>query len=142
MREIKFRVWNKQSREWADFHSYRGELFPDREVYPQIWSLTNPDANDFFEVCQFTCLKDMNGKEIYEGDIVRAYTYFDEDEKELNESTVHKIIWGDDYPAFDMEPAPLEEYNSLQNFASIQPEGEKIEVIGNIYENPELLKEC
>src|SRR3954462_12149155 len=60
MREIKFRVWNKDKREWerhAIGMSTSGEL------------ITN--HNEDFELVQYTGLKDKDGREIYEGDIVR-----------------------------------------------------------------------
>ena len=81
-----------------------------------------------------------NDREIYEGDIVRVWIYQDEDEPELNESKVCKVVWcGDDYPAFDLEPSYAEESNSLSHIMA-GADGETIEVIGNIHENPELLK--
>jgi uncharacterized phage protein (TIGR01671 family) len=139
MRPIKFRAWQKTHKYLTFDISMRGSYDGT-----QIFYYTDPDdgirVDDGWVLMQFTGLHDKNGKEIYEGDIVKAYTYFDEEEKELCDSTVHEIVWGDDYPAFEMRPAPAEDCNSLQLFVSVQYDGERIEVIGNIHENPELVK--
>lgn len=72
-----------------------------------------------FELMQFTGLKDKNGKEIYEGDILE---YVERDWNKLKDLTVRCDVVFED-GAFK---------------PSIDPENS--EVIGNIYENPELLK--
>ncbi len=112
MREIKFKCWIKES---------------DEEVY----RMTEPV--DALEMClggmevidlmQYTGLKDKNGKEVYEGDIL------DDDSKnpfKINEMQDAQFTW-----------KMLKE-----NVSGIFPsdcEYEECKIIGNIYENPELL---
>lgn len=81
-------------------------------------------------VCEFTGLHDKSGREIFESDIVRCI-----DEGELD-GEIFKVSWqGEDYPAFDIDGFDGES-NGLSHFNAAGT----IEVIGNIFENPDLLK--
>lgn len=130
MREIKFRAFNKQCS-----CKSCGGTFTSWERLLKIRYTTNPDQpNNFFEdddyvLEQFTRLHDKNGKEIYEGDIIRIEEYSDV-------LPVHNaaVIFEDG--AFKVKGKYIHssiihymEGNSLPRF----------EVIGNIHENPELL---
>lgn len=83
-------------------------------------------------VGQFTGLKDHKGREIYEGDIVKVVSYGEES------FHVVKYMIDLDYPAFDLEPAMDGDFNSL-SYCMISIDT-KITVIGNIHDNPELLR--
>ena len=89
-----------------------------------------PISYDKVEIMQFTGILDKNGKEIYEGDIVSfGKDYFDVD-------MLGKVYWYDKTAGFfihrfDAE-GQIEEEVLISDY--------DIEVIGNIYENPELLE--
>jgi len=80
------------------------------------------DPNDVI-LMQCTGLKDKNGTLIYEGDIVK-----DQDGK------IYNIKWNDCYAYFVLWDSDDIEYYTFEEFNLT-----KLEVIGNIYENPELL---
>lgn len=126
MREIKFRVWNRQSKEYITGNRVRvdgdGLLYIDRIVVKSYFYPPHTRKNPWFIVEQFTGLKDKNGTEIYEGDILI------DDTGEPIEYWVVKFSNG----GFVGECAGVTEH--LFELANL-------EVVGNVHENPELLEE-
>ena len=130
MREIKFRVWCKQTEEMHAVERLgfdNGELWyiedEDRETEPPYF----PDRNDSV-LMQYTGLKDKNGKEIYEGDILT---------KVKNSSLDLYVSWCQDECYYDLRSLSGVPFKKLTKNNVI-----KSEVIGNIYENAELLEEA
>lgn len=126
---IKIRVWDKVTKFWLKKYT----LHPTDDglaVSSQgVWCTGD------VEVSQFTGLHDKNGKEIYEADIIRI------EDDYADVSTVHTVEYGVGYgyPAFKFSPQLECECNG---FSYVIQGGEAtIEVIGNIYENPELLEQ-
>jgi uncharacterized phage protein (TIGR01671 family) len=120
-REIKFRAWGKYDKKMVvvkanDFQSIDGRLFVH-------------DA----ELMQFTGLKDRNGKEIYEGDIV-ARTLGSE--LWSNE----EVFWSNELASWRACEVGKGRVHRMDLHAESESGGYQYEVIGNIYENPELLK--
>ncbi|MEE0865539.1 MAG: YopX family protein [Clostridia bacterium] len=116
MREIKFRLWNDYDKKMLNW-SYLLE-----RNLANIFTL--PSYKKW--LMQYTGLKDKNGKEIYEGDIVRTH-YIGEIGVENDEVIFDRGCFCVNYS---------EDYHPLLNEVN-----HCSEVIGNIYENPELLED-
>jgi len=117
MRLLKFRVWDTKQKCYLQYY--------DVNVWHEDALLNHIFDNGRMVFQQYTGLKDKNGDEIYEGDIVKATS----DQYE-NENFVGKVI-------FD-EGCFLTWINK-NDIRGIWGEDD-IEVVGNIFENPELLK--
>ncbi|MGM8224554.1 YopX family protein (plasmid) [Clostridium perfringens] len=122
-REIKFRVWSEKNKKMLEIQKHS---FKTGKSMPYGFNM----EYDFGELMQYTGLKDENEKEIYEGDILSIKIY-SRDKVIVEGKTVVEfkdgcfgVIWGHD-----------KAFLSLNSFFKA-----KFEVIGNIYENPELLR--
>lgn len=124
-REIKFRAWDKDLAKYlggCEIDSLMAELSADDDGKGVIIKQICP-ARYIFE--QYTGLKDKNGKEIYEGDIVKG------------DMGVFEVKWYDLVAQFMFRPNMSMKYHPP--FTSTQLV--VMEVIGNIHENPELLED-
>jgi uncharacterized phage protein (TIGR01671 family) len=114
MREIKFRAWDNQNQKMIN-----------NAYYIRGFHILSHIEGDFI-LMQYTGLKDKNGKEIYEGDICKTYGHDDG-------FLIDQVIFEDGSFLFTN---PLKLSVELRGFKK-----DYIEVIGNIHENPELIKE-
>ena len=136
MREIKFRAWSKLLNKMLS-HEDLNKTLKNLTKIEYIAGIFLP-LNSDVEVMQYTGLKDSNGNEIYEGDIVE---FLDE---EVNYShcgveydefiNIGKVIFShDELMGWDIT-------NRNMDLEEVWHYREYIKVIGNIYENPELLE--
>lgn len=119
MREAKFRAWEKFLKQMipVDNIDFEQKMINTESAWRMF---------DEIEIMQYTGLKDKNGKEIYEGDICNCREY----------ECFGKVEWNNEEAGFYfcvvMEGGGFEEEH-LYDYV------DELEVIGNIYENPELL---
>lgn len=92
---------------------------------------------DEVEIMQSTGVKDKNGVEMFEGDVVKVT---DGESEEDSYISIVKNYSNEGYPAFDIEYPPTYHYDSNVLSAIMCNVFETIEVIGNVWDNPELLE--
>lgn len=120
MRPIKFRAWNGHKMYYDDLTV----VGPDMGFNALI-----AKTSKIFNLMQYTGLKDKNGKEIYEGDIL----YHDKYSTEFKEGDVEIVKVETLQQFFEDRGLYTREYGEDWDSANF-------EIIGNIYENPELIK--
>ena len=146
-REIAFRGKSKSTGEWVDGY-YVGDntIIAYNEVVYDMGFIDTSPCHDCYpgSIGQFTGLYDKNGKEIYEGDILRG------DEYPFNcdgvDNYFAEIVWADNVCGFyrltHKNPNSTVRGISHGNWEQLDEDDIKsFEVIGNIHDNPELLKD-
>jgi len=130
MREIKFRAWSYENSKMIEVGQL--EFFTGGEIHINEELPSHFQGKKLYELMQYTGLKDKNGKEIYEGDIVKHQQLLggslSPSKPENCEIKYKDCAFG----AYIINPKWVDE--------QVYMHSEKLEIIGNIYENPELIK--
>jgi uncharacterized phage protein (TIGR01671 family) len=134
-REIKFRAWDKEAK-LMRHHEKDGRGYYHEDA--ESWGLTiamlvlgnmtgvRDEFMERYDLMQYTGLKDKNGKEIYEGDVL----------SDGKEAHLYIVVWVENLASFGINKKGW----AFTHFFMEAIEPDDLEVIGNIYENPELLE--
>lgn len=144
MKEIKFRAWNRVHQfmmEWDDFLDYEADQMA---IVGNDYRIFNDDE---FELLQYTGFKDRNGKEVYEGDLIKVRMFFHnlvtwncDIRNESDEGfAYYKVIFDERQLSFICELVSFTKFKPKNKFTTLHLGKMSI---GNIYENPELLGEA
>lgn len=125
MREIKFRAWVKDRKEIFEVILINYVTKKVTYLFERVGDLLNIRHEKFndTELMQYTGLKDKNGKEIYEGDIFHIGS--------------KKILYVVEWIDCGLKGRQIKN----KSWIGLDYWKDDIEVIGNIYENPEVIKE-
>jgi uncharacterized phage protein (TIGR01671 family) len=147
-REIKFRAWDKVNKRMGYFHpgfSWNDEYYLWHLSEVGDGDITDVPCGDNIELMQFTGLRDKNGVEIYEGDIVRVTADidcskdFDSEVDFRSQTIICKVVFREETAAFDLSTIKADTHLNAWGFYGQSNPSEEMEVIGNIYEHSHLL---
>lgn len=130
MREIKFRAYHKKDKlmlDWFTLIQSAWNTYAEGQYFCLFYEVLIT-KKDYFNVMQYTELKDKNGKEIYEGDILGGHGK----DHPLGEYKA-VVIWNEKKGEWYLDKAYCSGQRNLWRWC------DGMEVIGNIYENKELL---
>ena len=128
MRDIKFRAWHELNKRMIDL----------KAITPLALNLDTDGLfipfSDGLKLMQFTGLKDRNGQDIYEGDLLKAQDPYGENQKvfpvEMKDG-VYQIEWHGMFQGGETDVTAI--YYAMQSDFTF-------EVVGNVYQNPELVQ--
>lgn len=137
MREIKFRFWDAKENRWLGKESSYWKQLTFEDCKGRL--LASLRQGDIVAE-QYISLEDESGKEIYEGDIIKAQYY---DGAQANNRRPAKVVWSDFDLCFVARFREEREEGGFYYLPEDMPINagnmEGVKVIGNVHENPELL---
>lgn len=153
MRDFKFRAWDDKNKKWLlgyEYPNLGGFSLTGETVLLGEWGNTFDGFlfekkglkwNDL-KIMQYTGLKDKNGKEIYEEDIVEYDFNFDPEIDSINEydPKIYVVKWTNDCYSGKWGWDLVDVNGDVREYYYGGFDVTKCVLIGNIYENPELLK--
>lgn len=131
-RKIKFRAWNEVSEKMLNWNDFLDTNMKNTFIAPESTGLI---------LMQYTGLHDENGKEIYEGDIIEfSYDVFTGNfDTKVGRGTIEFIDGAFYIKPFEIEGRKVKDTDNEEWFLLYTVNTDTLEVIGNIYDNPELL---
>lgn len=151
-RITKFRIWNKELKT-MDYDGGIYDLF-DSDIHDCKYLCLNKfilDISDKFNLMQFTGTHDKDGREIYEGDLVKWKEQIDKDESvKTNEYILGLVLWNREECRFVVSQITkgiwtykvgdslFEHDTEFYSYNDAEFDWKDLEVVGNIYENPDL----
>lgn len=141
-REILFKAKRKDNGEWVEGNLIANERNENQKYIGYIFDERNGVIEDFDLVevipetlCQYTGLTDKNGQKIWENDIVK-------NKKRTEGFDWYKVVWRKDFADFGVEPIKpqFEAKYPMGLSDELTIYGRDYEVIGNVFDNPEMLE--
>lgn len=134
MRDILFRAKRIDNGEWVEGNLITNERNERKKYIGYVFDERNGIIEDFDivevipnTICQYTGLKDKNGEKVFIGDIIRC-----------TKGCPHEVIWMKEYAGTFIGGMPAVYLSGLnRGYAWTEEE----EIVGNIFDNPERLKE-
>lgn len=127
MKELKFRVWDKERETFLNnvFIGLDGKLYQFSKATIFGIAITYLDSENK-NISKFTGLHDKNGKEIFEGDIIKI------------KDETYRITYNGCFSSFDM--TNIDKAKQYKDLYILNRDYQKSEIVGNIYQNRELLE--